>query len=134
MGTYKTKIVDNIICSKLVGELDAVLASEWIKKLEKQEAKTKTTYNRFHDVREINAVNLSFDNLWGIAQKRLETYENLEATISVFLVSTPLNYGISRMYQSLTDGTPVKIEVVYDIEEAANFLNVNKSLLENIKY
>ena len=54
MGSYKTKIVDNIICSKLTGELDAELASEWVEKLEAQEAETKQTLHRFHDVRDIN--------------------------------------------------------------------------------
>ena len=134
MGTYKTKIVDNIICSKLVGELDAELASEWVEKLEAQEAETKQTLHRFHDVRDINAVHLSFDDLWRVAQRRLNAYQSGEATMSAFWVSTPLNYGISRMYQALTDGTPFKIEVLYSIDEVADFLGVNKNILENVTY
>lgn len=132
MGTYQTKIVGEIICSKLVGELDATLSSEWVEKLEEQEA--GKTLNRFHDVRDINAVHLSFDDLWSIAQRRLESYESGKETLSVFWVSTPLNYGIARMYQALTDGTPFKIEVLYDIEEVADFLGVDKKLIENVTY
>ena len=134
MGTYKTKIVDNIICSKLSGELDAKLASEWVEKLEAQEAEEKKTLHRFHDVRDINAVHLNFEDLWGIAQRRLGAYESGEATISVFWVSTPLNYGVSRMYQALTEGTPFKIEVIYKLEEVAEFLGVDKKILENVTY
>lgn len=132
MGTYNTQIVGNIICSKLAGELDAALASEWVEKLEEQEA--GKTLHRFHDVREINAVHLSFDDLWSIAQRRLGAYESGQETHSVFWVSTPLNYGIARMYQALTDGTPFKIEVLYKIEEVADFLGVDKKLIENISY
>lgn len=134
MGTYKSIVVNSIICSKLSGELNDTLASEWIEQLEIIESKNKGILNRFHDVRDINAVNLSFDDLWGIAQRRLGTYKALEPTLSAFWVSTPLNYGVSRMYQALTDGTPFKIEVLYEIDEVASFLGVDKSLLENIEY
>ena len=134
MGTYKTKIVDNIICSKLAGELDVALANEWVEKLEEQETETKHTLHRFHDVREINAVHLSFDDLWNVANRRLDAYQSGNETLSAFWVSTPLNYGVSRMYQALTDGTPFKIEVLYSIDEIADFLGVNKNIIDNIKF
>lgn len=134
MGTYKAKIIDNIICSKLTGELDATLASEWVDNLEEQEKNSNHTLNRFHDVRDINAVHLSFDDLWGVAQRRLDAYQSGNETLSAFWVSTPLNYGISRMYQALTEGTPFKIEVLYKIEEVADFLGVDKKTLQEITY
>lgn len=134
MGTYKTTIIDNIICGKITGELNASLANEWVEKLEKQEAAANETLHRFYDVRDINAVHLSFDDLWNIAQRRLDTYQAGEANLSAFWVSTPLNYGVARMYQALTDGTPFKIEVLYKIEEVADFLDVNIELLENVSY
>ena len=134
MGTYKTKIVDNIICSKLNGELDASLAGKWVDKLEEQEATTKRALNRFHDVRDINAVHLSFDDLWSIAQRRLASYEKGQSTKSAFWVSTPLNYGISRMYQALTDGTPFEIEVLYKLDDVAKFLGVDKHIIEDDVY
>ncbi len=134
MGTYKAKIVGNIICSKITGELDVALAGEWVEKLEKQEAGSNKTLHRFHDVRDIDAVHLSFDDLWGVAQRRLGSYESGQSTLSVFWVSTPLNYGISRMYQALTDGTPFKIEVLYKIEEVAEFLGVDEKTLLDITY
>ena len=134
MGTYKTKIVDNVICSKLTGELNAALANEWVKKLEEQEDSTIKTLHRFHDVRDIDAVHLSFDDLWNIAQRRLGKYESGEETLSAFWVSTPLNYGVSRMYQALTEGTPFKIDVLYKLDEVADFLGVDQKMLEDVKY
>ena len=132
MGTYQTQIVNNIICSKLTGELDAALSNEWVIKLEAQE--DGKTLHRFHDVRDINAVHLNFDDLWEVAQRRLDSYKSGDETRSAFWVSTPLNYGIARMYQALTEGTPFKIEVLYQIEEVANFLDVDKSIIENVTY
>ena len=41
MNTYNTKIVNNIICAKVTGELNASLANEWIEKLEEQESVSK---------------------------------------------------------------------------------------------
>lgn len=134
MGDYKTKVVDNIICSHLSGELDATLSKEWVKKLEEQERQSKKTLNRFHDVRNIDAVHLSFDDLWNIAQRRLNAYEVGQETMSAFWVSTPLNYGVSRMYQALTDGTPFHIEVFYKLEEIAEFLKIDENILKNIIY
>lgn len=134
MGAYNTKIIDKIICSQLSGELDATLAREWVTKLEEQELNSESTLNRFHDVRDVNAVHLSFDDLWSVAQRRLNFYQTGQATKSAFLVSTPLNYGVSRMYQALTDGTPFVIEVFYKLEEIANFLQVDIKTLENVTY
>lgn len=134
MGTYKTKIIDNIICGKITGELNASLANEWVEKLEEQEASTKETLHRFYDVRDINAVHLSFDDLWSIAQRRLGAYQSGDANLSAFWVSTPLNYGVARMYQALTDGTPFKIEVLYKLDEVADFLGVDIEPLENVSY
>jgi len=134
MATYKTKIIDNIICAEITGELNASLANEWVEKLEEQEAASDVTLNRFYDVRNINAVHLTFDDLWGIAQRRLSAYQSGDANLSAFWVSTPLNYGVSRMYQALTDGTPFKIEVLYKLEEIADFLAVDVKLLEDVTY
>jgi len=134
MGTYKTRIIDNIICGKITGELNASLANEWVEKLEEQEASTKETLHRFYDVRDINAVHLSFEDLWSVAQRRLGAYQVSDANLSAFWVSTPLNYGVARMYQALTDGTPFKIEVLYKLEEVADFLGVDIELLENVSY
>lgn len=134
MNKYQTKIVENIICSRVSGELDAALAGEWVDMLEKQEAKSNQILHRFYDVRQINAVHLSFDDLWSIAQRRIESYKTSEPNLSAFWVSTPLNYGVARMYQALTDGTPFKIEVFYKLDEVADFLEVDVSLLESVKF
>ena len=134
MSDYQAKVVNNILCDQVIGELDAVLANKWLEKLEEQEAKIDFPLHRCHDVRNINAVHLSFDDLWAIAQRRLSYYESGGETLTVFWVSTPLNYGVARMYQALTDGTPFKIEVLYKIDEVADFLGVDQALIENVQY
>lgn len=134
MGVYKSIITGNLICSELSGELDAALANEWLENLEQQESLSDVSLNRFHDVRAINAIHLSFDDLWNIAQRRLDVYKSGNIIRTVFWVSTPLNYGVARMYQALTDGTPFNIEVLYKLDEIADYLNVEQSILENINY
>lgn len=134
MGTYTTTIIDNLICAKISGELNAELANSWVEKLEEQEAISNQPLHRFYDTRNIDAIHLSFDDLWAVAQRRMKAYEEGEPTKSAFWVSTPLNYGVSRMYQALTDGTPFEIEVLYKLEEIAEFLNVDVETLENIDY
>lgn len=134
MGVYKARVIDNVLCDKVSGELDAALANKWVDELEEQEGLTNKTLHRFHDVRDINAVHLSFDDLWSIAQRRLSTYKSGHETLAAFWVSTPLNYGVARMYQALTDGTPFKIEVLYNINEVADYLGVDQATFENIEF
>jgi len=134
MSSYKTTIIGDLICSQISGELNAELANEWVEYLEKQEAQSDIPLHRFYDTRNINAIHLSFDDLWSVAQRRMSYYENGKPTKSAFWVSTPLNYGVSRMYQALTDGTPFEIEVLYKLEEIADYLEVDLELLENIQY
>lgn len=132
MGTYKAELVGSIISGKVSGELDIALVNEWLKKLQEQEASSTLNLNRFYDIREINGVNLNFDELVSVAQRRLGGYKSTEATRSAFWVSTPLNYGIARMYQSLNDGTPFKIGVFYKLDEVAEFLGVEEKVLEDL--
>lgn len=134
MGSYQVRVIDNIICDKVSGELDPVLASDWVDNLETHESHSGKTLHRFHDVREINAVHLSFDDLWSVAQRRLSAYKAGHETLAAFWVSTPLNYGVARMYQALTDGTPFTIEVFYHLNEVADFLGVEQANLENINF
>ena len=132
MSNYQLQVVNDLICDKVKGELDAALAFHWVDELEKLEKQNEKPMNRFHDVRDIDAVHLSFDDLWDIAQRRLETYKEGDETVAAFWVSNPLNYGVSRMYQALTDGTPFKIEVFYKLEEVADYLGVNVKALKEI--
>lgn len=134
MGSFKTKIIDNTICSKLSEELDITLTTQWVDKLEEIEASTTKSLNRFHDITELNAVHLSFDDLWGIAQRRLKSHEKGHVMKTAFWVSTPLNYGISRMYQAFTEDTPYQIEVFYNIEDVAIFLEIDVNKILDVKY
>jgi len=134
MGTYITKVIDNIIYSKISGELDANLVGDWLKAIEQEESGSKQTLHRFNDIREINAVHLNFDELWGVAQQRLESYKSGDETLSAFWVSTPLNHDISRMYQTLLEGTVYKVDVFYQLDEIVNFLSLEKDFLEKITF
>lgn len=132
MNDYHLQVVNGLICDKVAGELDAALAFRWVDELEKLEHEAESPMNRFHDVRNVDAVHLCFNDLWDIAQRRLASYKEGDETVAAFWVSNPLNYGVSRMYQALTDGTPFKIEVFYKLEDVADFLGVSTKMLEEI--
>jgi hypothetical protein len=134
MSVYSCKVIDNLICDKVSGELDSNLANKWVYELELREGQVNKTLHRFHDVRDINAVHLSFDDLWNIAQRRLNSYKEGHETLAAFWVSTPLNYGVARMYQALTEGTPFKIKVLYNLDEVADYLGVEQAMIENITF
>ena len=47
MGTYKLKVINDIICSELSGELDATLANQWIDIIEDIESSSGNITRRF---------------------------------------------------------------------------------------
>lgn len=134
MATFKLKVINNIICSELSGELDAALVNQWVEKLEELESGLGNITRRFYDVRKVSAVNVDFDNLYSFAQRRIKMYQDGDEILTAFWVSTPLNYGMARMFQSLTESTPLKVEVHYTLKEITDFLNIDILLLENVTY
>jgi len=134
MGTYNTKVIDNIIYSKISGELDRTLVSGWVGTVEELESNSKITLHRLNDIREVNVVNLNFDELWEVADHRSESYKSGNETLSAFWVSTALNHDISRMYQTLLEGTVYKVDVFYQWDEISDFLSLEKGFLEKITF
>ena len=134
MGTYNTKVIDNIIYSKISGELDRTLVSGWVDAVEELESNSKITLNRLNDIRDVNIVYLNFDELWEVADHRSESYTSGNETLSAFWVSTALNHDISRMYQTLLEDTVYKVDVFYQWDEIAEFLSLEKDFLEKITF
>lgn len=85
--------------------------------------------NRFHDFTDITSVNITFDEIKRICSSESTLRESKRPIKACYLVSNQLLYGTIRMYRALIESSGVEVHVSYDINELANILKVDKSVL-----
>jgi hypothetical protein len=85
--------------------------------------------DRFHDLTDITAVNLGFDEVREICYAESNFRESAPPVKACYLVPNTLLYGTIRMYQALIESCGVEVHVSYDINELAGILGVEKSVL-----
>ncbi len=85
--------------------------------------------NRFHNLTDITSINLNFDEVSKICEIEAKLRENSKSIKACYLVQNPLLYGTIRMYQSLIESCGVDVHVSYNIDELADVLEVEKSVL-----
>ena len=88
-----------------------------------------TQVDRFHDLTDITSVNLKFDQVFQISQEESKLRENAKPIRACYLVPNTVLYGTIRMYQTLIEDCGVEVHVSYDINELAEILGVEKSVL-----
>jgi len=93
-------------------------------KLEKHMPK----FNRFADLTECDFSLIKFEDIKQIYLMRKSVY-NGPIVRSVFFIKTDLQYGITRMYQTLMEDTSIIIDVFKTKKECADTLNVPIEIL-----
>jgi len=89
-----------------------------------------TQVNRFHDLRDITSIELGFREVVQLCESEAVIREGQSTAIhACYLVPNALLYGTIRMYQSLIEGSGVMVHVSYDLDELAEILGVEASLL-----
>lgn len=85
--------------------------------------------NRFHDLRGVAGVELSFSNMFSLAETEGRYREGMPPVKACFLVPNALLYGTMRMYQTLMETRGVEVHVDYDLTALAARLNVDAAKL-----
>lgn len=86
--------------------------------------------NRFHDLRGIISVNITFSEMFGFIQRESVNYSADMPIKACYLVPNAALYGTIRMYEALIAGRGVNVYVSYDINELAAILGVDVSRLQ----
>jgi hypothetical protein len=126
-GVYKKGF--NLLVCHLRGELtsdimnDIAICRDCIQK----EGLTQT--NRFHNLTDISSVNLGFKEVYQICNAESNLRTSAQPIKACYLVSNKLLYGTIRMYQALIENSGVEAHVSFDIDELADILGVEKSVL-----
>lgn len=111
------------------GVLDDAALNNVLGYLEDLEAKLEAPFNRFTDTLEADEVELNFKYIIQVSLHRRIAYAGRPPVKSAILATdaTAIHYG--RLHAVLTQGSPIKVRVFQDREEAAQWLDVPIKLL-----
>jgi len=111
------------------GVLDEAALNKVLGSLEDLEAKLQAPFNRFSDTLAAHEVELNFKHIIQVSLHRRLAYAGRPPVKSAILATdaTAIHYG--RLHALLTQGSPIKVRVFQDREEAAQWLGVPIELL-----
>jgi hypothetical protein len=111
------------------GVLDEAALNNVLGYLEDLEAKLQVPFNRFTDTLAAHEVELNFKYIIQVSLHRRLAYADRPPVKSAILATdaTAIHYG--RLHAVLTQGSPIKVRVFQDREEAAQWLGVPIELL-----
>jgi hypothetical protein len=111
------------------GVLDESALNNVLGCLEDLEAKLQVPFNRFSDTLAAHEVELNFKYIIQVSLHRRLAYTGRPPVKSAILATdaTAIHYG--RLHAVLTQGSPIKVRVFQDREEAAQWLAVPVELL-----
>ena len=122
---------DNLVIWRPTGMLDLKKIQAFITFLDEQISKRDPHYIRFIDLSKIGGISIKYEEVYSIAESRKEyaSKELREKVKMAIYVKDSLSFGMARMYESILDQSLYDINIYYDLQEAANFLQVDISLL-----
>jgi hypothetical protein len=106
------------------GLIDEPAIKKVVSVLEDLEAKLQAPFNRFSDTLAAHEVELNFKYIIQVSLHRRLAYAGRPPVKSAILATdaTAIHYG--RLHALLTQGSPIKVRVFQDREEAAQWLGV----------
>ena len=106
------------------GVLDEAAINKVLGCLEDLEAKLPTPFNRFADTLAVHDVELNFKYVIQVSLHRRLAYAGHPPVKSAILATdaTAIHYG--RLHALLTQGSPIRVRVFQDREQAARWLGV----------
>ena len=124
-------VTDQLVIWRPTGTLISENILEFISFLNKYSEKNDPHFNRLIDLTHLSGISVQYKDLYPIAEQRKE-YFNVELKQKVkmvFLVNNPVTYGMARMYQMLTNNPHLVANICKTIEEAAQFLDLDVSVI-----
>jgi len=111
------------------GMLDQAAINKVLASLEDLEAKLRAPFSRLSDTLTADEVELNFKYIIQVSLHRRLTYAGRPPVKSAILAThaTAIHYG--QLHAVLTQGSPIKVRVFQDREEAAQWLGVPIELL-----
>jgi len=90
--------------------------------------KTHAKFNRFADLSKCDFSLIKYDDIKQIYLMRKSVYTGPPVR-SVFFIKTDLQYGITRIYQTLMEDTLINVDVFKTKQECADLLQIPLEIL-----
>jgi hypothetical protein len=111
------------------GVLDEAALNNVLGCLEDLEAKLEAPFNRFTDTLAAHEVELNFKYIIQVSLHRRVAYAGRPPVKSAILATDAAAIHYGRLHAVLTQGSPIKVRVFQDREQAAQWLGVPIKLL-----
>ena len=113
-----------LIVWKPRGTLDEAAINEILADLRRREDAAADPFNRFTDLTDIEAIELTFKYVFHVALHRRLSYAGRPPVKSAFLVTHPQAVHIVKIHATMTDHSPLHVEMFEDRAAAAKWLGV----------
>jgi hypothetical protein len=113
------------------GVVNEAVVNQILSFLAYKEAQTLKPFNRFMDLSEQEAVELSFKYIFHVSLYRRLTYSGRPPVKSAFFVTTPEAAHLVKIHVIMTDHSPLQVEMFEEREEAAKWLGVPLEILQS---
>lgn len=126
----RTAINANIFCIWGEGDFNLALLKDMIAAVDAYERQTSPLH-RFMDLSRLTSISLDYQQLAPLARTRRAVgrrYGNQVIKVALF-ASTPVSFGLARMYESLMESENILVSVFDQLEQAAAWLNVSEQAL-----
>jgi hypothetical protein len=107
------------------------MADEIVAFIEGEERIDPEPFNRFTDLSELDQIRLKFGHIFNVASQRRRSTDNRPPIKSAFFSDTIVGFGIARMYETLMDGSAIKVRVFRNLAAAAGWLGVPEATLRD---
>lgn len=111
------------------GVLDEAVVNEILAFLDERETKLEREFNRFTDLSELDAVDLSFKFVFQVALFRRLSRMGHGMVKSAFFVTAPEVARYIRVHALVTDHSPLQVAMFEDLAAATEWLGVSPELL-----
>jgi len=111
------------------GVLDDAMADKILAYIEAREQSAEQPFARFIDLSKLDEIRLSFGHIFEIASRRRAASEGRPPVKSALYSNTIVGFGISRMYETLMEGSTIQVRAFRDVAMAAEWLGMPLEVL-----
>jgi hypothetical protein len=112
------------------GILNAKAVAELVRFLEEEEDRAHEPFNRFTDTSQLDAIDLDKRFVYRIALHRRRFYVGREPVRSAFYITSAAAGRYVKIHAVVTENSPLKVKMFKDLDHAAAWLGVPRSVLE----
>ncbi len=128
------KLKDNIEQSgiamlEIEGDLTFESLQTILEKVEMMEAAYPNGFNRFTDLSHLRHITLTSDEIWNISQRRQMMYKGPLVKSAIYACNS-LMFGMMRIYTTMMDPSLIDVNVFYNLDEWAHWLDAPADLLQ----